>query len=375
MFRNYLKSAWRNIIRSKWYSVLNIMGFATGMTIALLIGLWVYYQYSYNSFLPEYQQVYQVKSNYNADGDVDTENSTPSKLADMLRTDFPEIAYASETDGFGPHGLKVGDKKLYNDGGQVQKDFLRIFQFPLVKGNAGSVLNDPYSIVLTESTAKALFADQDPIGKTVRFDNDNDLRVTGVLKDLPANSSFQFNYLVPFSFFEETTPWVKRMRTMPFGSGNAFQIFVKLKPGVSYAQIAPKIKNIEKGTDDLNAKTTEMIMQPIAHWHLYTNYYEWKGVRRLRGICPALWHHRSLCPGDRLHQFYQSHHSPIRKKSTGSRYPESHRFGSKEPDFPIPDRIVHAGGTRFRGRFGIESTGFARFQFTYGQRDQHPIFQ
>ncbi len=272
MLISYFKSAWRNIIRSKWYSVLNILGFATGMTIALLIGLWVYYQYDYNSFLPEYQQVYQVKSNYHADGDVDTENSTPSKLADILRADFPEIAFASETDGFGSHGLKAGDKKLYNNGGQVQKDFLRIFQFPLIRGNAGSVFNDPYSIVLTESTAKALFGDQDPLGKTIRFDNDHDLRVTGVLKDLPANSSFQFNYLVPFSFFEQTTSWVKRMRTMPFGSGNAFQIFVKLKPGVSYAQIAPKIKNIEKSTDDLNAKTTEIIMQPLAHWHLYTNY-------------------------------------------------------------------------------------------------------
>jgi hypothetical protein len=134
MLISYFKSAWRNIIRSKWYSVLNILGFATGMTIALLIGLWVYYQYDYNSFLPEYQQVYQVKSNYNADGDVDTENSTPSKLAEILRADFPEIAYASETDGFGPHGLKVGDKKLYNNGGQVQKDFLRIFPVSFNQG-------------------------------------------------------------------------------------------------------------------------------------------------------------------------------------------------------------------------------------------------
>ncbi len=106
------------------------------MTIALLIGLWVYYQYAYNSFLPEYQQVYQVKSNYHTDGDIDTENSMPPKLADMLRANFPEIAYASETDGFGSHGLIAGDKKLYNHGGQVQKDFLRIFQFPLIKGKA-----------------------------------------------------------------------------------------------------------------------------------------------------------------------------------------------------------------------------------------------
>ena len=272
MLISYLKTAWRNIIRSKGYSVLTILGLATGMTIALLIGLWVYYQYSYNRFLPDYQQVYQVKSNYNADGAIDTENSTPTKLADVLRTQFPEIAYVSETDWFGSHGLKAGEKKLYNNGGQVQKDFLQIFQFPLTKGNPGSALDDPYSIVLTESTATALFGKEDPINKIIRFDNKNDLRVTGVLKNLPANSSFQFHYLVPFSFYEQTTPWVKKMRSMPFGSGNAFQVFVKLKPGVSYEQIAGKIKNIEKGTDDLNAKTTEVVMQPLAHWQLYTTY-------------------------------------------------------------------------------------------------------
>ena len=272
MLISYFKTAWRNIIRSKWYSVLNILGLATGMTVTLLIGLWVYYQYSYNRFLPDYQRIYQVKSNYNANADVNTQNSTPTKLADVLRTEFPEIEYVSETDWFGQHGLKVGDKKLYINGGQVQGDFLKIFQFTLLQGSAGMVLKDPYSIVLTESTAKALFGNEDPLNKTVHFDNINDLKVTGILKDLPGNSSFWFHFLVPFSYYEQTTPWVKRMRTFSFGSGNAFQQFVKLRPGVSYAQLATKIKDIEKQDNDLNAKTTEVILQPMKDWHLYTEY-------------------------------------------------------------------------------------------------------
>jgi ABC-type antimicrobial peptide transport system permease subunit len=272
MLKNYFKTAWRNIVRSKGFSALNIFGLAMGMAVTLLIGLWIHYQYSFDTFLPDYQQIYQVKSNYNADGDVDTESSTPTKLADVLRAEFPEIAYVSETDWFGNHGLKVGDKKLYISGGQVQKDFLKIFQFPLLQGSAGTVLEDPYSIVLTESTARSLFGQENPISKTVRFDNTNDLKVTGILKDLPANSSFGFHYLVPFSYYELTTPWVKHMRSMPFGSGNAFMQFVKLRPGVSYAQLAPKIKDIEKRDDDLNAKTTEIILQPMKDWNLYTEY-------------------------------------------------------------------------------------------------------
>ncbi|HEV2482800.1 MAG TPA: ABC transporter permease [Puia sp.] len=272
MLLNYFKTAWRIIVRSKWYSVLNIMGLATGMAVTLLIGLWVYDQYSYDRFLPDYQRIYQVKSNYSMNGDVSTENSTPSKLADVLRTEIPEVEYASETDWFGMHGLKAGDKKLYINGGQVQKDFLKLFQFPLLRGNAGAVLNDPYSIVLSASTAKALFGNVDPTGKTVRFDNTNDLKVTGVLADLPANSSFQFHYLVPFSYYELTTPWVKHMRSLSFGDGNAFQQFVRLKPGASYARVAAKLKDIEKGANDLNAKNTEIILQPMAHWHLITDY-------------------------------------------------------------------------------------------------------
>ncbi len=272
MLINYFKTAGRNILKSKGYSALNILGLATGMAITLLIGLWVYYEYSYDRFLPDYQLIYRVRSNYNMDGNIDTEGSTPTKLADLLRAQFPDIEYVSETDWFGNHGLKVADKKLYNSGGQVQADFLKLFQFGLLRGNAATVLNDPYSIVLTESTAKALFGNEDPINKTVRFDNKNDLVVTGVLKDLPANSSFRFHFLVPFSYYELTTPWVKRMRTLPFGSGNAFQQFVKLKPGASYAQVASRIKNIEKGENDLNAKNTELILQPIKDWNLYTDY-------------------------------------------------------------------------------------------------------
>jgi putative ABC transport system permease protein len=272
MFRNYFKTAWRNILRSKGYSALNITGLATGMAVTLLIGLWVYHEYSYNKFLPNYQRLYQVKHNADIDGEVLTFNSTSLKLSEVFRSQYPEIEYVAATDWFSPHGLMTGNKKLYNNGGMVEGDFLKMFQYPLLQGNANTVLKDPFSIVLTESTATALFGNEDPINKTIRFDNKNDLKVTGILKDIPANSSFQFNYLVPFSYLEQVVPSVKADRSLPFGNGNNYQQFVQLKRGISHAQIASKIKDIEKSGDDAFAKKTTTILQPIRDWHLYTEY-------------------------------------------------------------------------------------------------------
>jgi len=272
MIKNYLKIAWRNIIRSKGYSALNIFGLATGMAVALLIGLWVYNEYSYDRFLPGYERLSRVQRNYDSNGDTLTFRTTSLKLADALRNQIPEIEYVAESDWMGSHGLMVGDKKIYQRGARAAGDFLKMFEYPLVQGDARKVLEDPYSIVLTESTARALFGNENAINKMVRFDNKNDLKVTGILKDIQRNSSLVFNFIVPFSYFEQTTPNVQAARKGGYGQ-NSYQIFVKLKPGVSYAQVAPKIRNIEhteKGNP--NAMNSYVTLQPLQRWHLYSNY-------------------------------------------------------------------------------------------------------
>lgn len=276
MFRNYFKTAWRNIIRSKGYSLLNISGLAIGMAVALLIGLWVYYQYSYDKFLPEYKQAYRVQRNFYSNGDTLTFPTISLRLAEALRSEIPEVEYVAETDWIGSHGLKVKDKKFYMQGGIAGADFLKIFQFPLLAGNVNTVLKEPYSIVLTKSTAKTLFGDEDPIGKMVRFDNQNDLKVTGILDDIPGNSSFRFNYLVPFSYSEQTDQYIRQARAGSFGN-NSFQLFVKLKPGVAYSQVAPKIRNIEHTEkDNVNAMLSYVIFQPLENWHLFGNFVNGK---------------------------------------------------------------------------------------------------
>jgi ABC-type antimicrobial peptide transport system permease subunit len=264
------------MIRSKGYSSLNIFGLATGMAVALLIGLWVHKEYSYDKFLPDYHQVYQVRRNYHGNGDTVTYGGSSLKLADALRSQVPEMEYVAETDDFGQHGLIAGDTKLYMTGGQTARDFLKIFPYPFLQGNANTALNDPYSIVLTASTAKALFGNEDPLNKRVRFDNKNDLKVTGILKDIPANSTFQFNYLVPFSYYEATSEYVKTARQRNF-EWNGFITFVKLKPGISFEQVASKIRDIEKvDKDNIMSRVTDVILQPLQNWHLYGNYEKGK---------------------------------------------------------------------------------------------------
>jgi putative ABC transport system permease protein len=272
MLRNNLKIAWRNIIRGRGYSALNIFGLATGMAVALIIGLWVYNQYSYDKFLPDYKQLYQVHRNFYGNGDTLTFGGTSLKLADVLRNQIPEIKSVAETDGGSSHGLMVADKRLYLTGDQVAGDFLTMFQYRLLEGEANSVLKEPYSIVLTERTAKALFGNEDPINKTVRFDNKNNLKVTGVLKDIPANSTLQFNFLIPFSYLESTESWVKQARSAGYGWTN-FAVYVQLKPGVTYAQVAPKIKDLEKTEKDNSfSMATNVVLQPIENWHLFENF-------------------------------------------------------------------------------------------------------
>ncbi len=142
MFKNYFKTAWRNIIKTVGYSVLNIVGLSIGMAVALIVGLWVYNQYSFDKFLPDYQSVYRVQRNFNSNGDTLTFQTTSFALAEALHNQIPEIEYVAQSDWMSSHGLMAGDKKLSQNGGIVGEDFFKIFQFPFIKGNATNVFLD-----------------------------------------------------------------------------------------------------------------------------------------------------------------------------------------------------------------------------------------
>jgi len=272
MVKNYFLTAWRNLLKTKGYSALNISGLAIGMAVALLIGLWVYDQYTYDKFLPDHDRLYQVRRNFNNNGTILNFTSTSIKLANSLRAQIPDIEYVAESDGIQQHALLNKETRVYLWGLTIGGDFLKMFAYPMVAGEASGALKDPYSIVLTESTAKALFGKEEAMGKMVRIDNKHDLKVTGILKDLPYNSSMRFDYVVPFAYSSITNNYEAQGVSRSFGNNN-FNVFVKLKPAVAYAQVAPKIKDIEHTeTNNENAMLSEVVLQPFTNRHLYGNY-------------------------------------------------------------------------------------------------------
>lgn len=280
MVKNYLKIAWRNIVNNKVYSAINILGLAAGMAVALLIGLWVFNEFSYDTFFPNNSQLYKVELNFTSQHDGEhTQDAIAIPLTEVLRKEVPGIKRVAETDwmGWQWHDLVVGDKKLYMGGGAAHPDFLNIFQYPFVKGNVRSALSETYSIVITESTAKALFGDADPMNKYVRFDNKQNLKVTGVLKDLPKNATLQFSFITPFSFKEATEDWMRTARTTWYN--NSFNAYVELEPGVTYAQVAPKIRNIVyQHSPQMRPGKPVVLLHPLKYWHLYSEFKNGKEV-------------------------------------------------------------------------------------------------
>ena len=248
------------------------------MAVALLIGLWVMNEYSYDRWLPGYQQVYQVELNATSSRDgVRTQSVVSLPLAATLRKDIPEIAAVAETDGFNSHDLLVGDKKFYSTGAMIGQDFLRIMQYPLVEGDPATAMQDPYSILLTASIAKALFGDADPMGQTVRIDNQHDVKVTGILRNIPKNSSLQFDYLIPFGYKVNTDPSTKDATNSWYN--NSYQVFLALKPNTNYARVAPKIRNlIFDNAPQMRQGKPEIWLHPLKSWRLYSDFRNGRSV-------------------------------------------------------------------------------------------------
>ncbi len=280
MLKNYFKIAIRSLMKNSVYSFINITGLAVGIACSILILLWVNDEMSYDKFLPKADRLYQVWTNAHFDGKINSWISVPQPLKNTLNEEISDIKNAAISDWGGTHLLTVGDSKLNKRGYFVSYEFLEMFEFPLIKGAAESVLDDTYSIVLTASTAKSLFGDEDPINKLIKLDNRSDVKVTGVLKDIPSNSSFEFDYLVPFSLMLATQEWA---RSAEHNWGNSsFQVYAELPEGTSKAQVDDKIRNIlmEKEDKHENEPTfkKELFLHPLTDWRLHSTFENGEAV-------------------------------------------------------------------------------------------------
>ncbi|HZE85801.1 MAG TPA: ABC transporter permease, partial [Puia sp.] len=280
MFKNYFKTAWRNLLRNKVYSGLNILGLAIGMGVALLIGLWVMGQLSFDRFLPGYERAYQVRFNTSDKGAIRTQPEVCIPLADALKKDVPGIAHVAPAFGPVSNALTIGDKRIVLDGIIGGEEFFQIFQCPFLEGDPAKALEEPSSIVLTQSTARALFGNADAMNKIVLSYGNTPLKVTGIIQDLPRNSSLQFGFVTPFSFFA-ADGWVKAAKTN--WNHTFFLMYMGLQPHADFDRVAAQSKMLVQkyAPSTYRVFQQQVFFQPLRDWHLYT---EFKNGRAVGGL-------------------------------------------------------------------------------------------
>lgn len=265
MLKNYLKVAFRNLWKNKGFSFINIIGLAVGMASAILILLWIQNEVSYDNFHEKKDRIYEAWNRATFSGEMHCWNTTPKVMAAAVQRDFPEVEHACRVNWPSRLMFTVGDKKLMERGNAVDSIFLQVFTFPLLQGNPATVLNDPHSIVVTETFARALFGTTDAVGKIVKIDNKNNYTVTGILKDLPNNTRFTFKYLLPWAYVRGDNNDDKNW------GNNSTRTYMLLKPNVSLASVQAKMK-VLKPRYDSSEKHWEMFVYPMNRWRLYSSF-------------------------------------------------------------------------------------------------------
>jgi putative ABC transport system permease protein len=265
MLKNYLKVAFRNLWKNKGFSFINIAGLAIGMASAVLILLWMQNEIGYDDFHEKGDRIYEVWNRATFSGALHCWNTTPKVLAAAMQRDLPEVEHAVRVDWAGNHLFSVGEKRMMIRGNAVDSIFLQVFSFPMIVGDMRTALNDGHSIVLTQKLAKSLFGDQNAMGKVIRIDNKDNYQVTGVLKDLPNNTRFDFQYLVPWTFVR------REGNDDPWWGNNSTRTYVLLKPNSTLASISPKM-NVFKERYDSTEKHWEMFLYPMSRWRLYSRF-------------------------------------------------------------------------------------------------------
>jgi putative ABC transport system permease protein len=266
MVKNFFKIAWRNLLRNKGFSLINISGLAIGMAAAVLILLWIQHELSYDQFHQNKDRIYEAWNRAEFSGKLQCWNTTPKILARTVEKDIPEVERAVRVNWPRSVLFTVGDKKLVVSGNMVDTGFLQMFSFPLVKGDAKTALNDGFGIVLTQTLAKKLFGDENAIGKIIKVENKDNFTVTGIVKDPPNNSRFQFEFLTSWAYLirrdEDDSTW----------DNNSTRTYVLLKQNATLASANEKIKKLKIKYSKHEDPNWEMFLYPSSRWRLYSNF-------------------------------------------------------------------------------------------------------
>jgi len=266
MITNFFKIAWRNLLRNKSFSIINISGLAIGMAAAMLIFLWIQNEKGYDQFHSKKARIYEAWNKAQFSGKLQSWSTTPKILARTVEKDIPEIERAVRVHWQRKFLFSIGEKRLSVPGNMVDTGFLQMFSFPLIKGDPQTALNNGYSIILTQSLAKKIYGDEDPMGKIIKIDNKDNFTVTGILQDLPNNTRFNFEYLMPWEYLRKTggddSSW----------GNNSTHTYVLLKQNTSFKAANEKLRKIKVKYYKGDGPDWEMFLYPISRWRLYSNF-------------------------------------------------------------------------------------------------------
>jgi len=287
MLKNYFKIAWRNLIKSKVYSIINILGLATGMAVAMLIALWIWDEVSFDRYHTNHGQLAQVMTTFiDNDGKMETGQAICMPIGKELRSkygsDFKNVSMASWNFS---HVLKVEDKKITGSGMWVDSNFPSMFSLRMIKGNING-LADPSSILINASLAKTLFGNTDVIDKMIRLDNKDNYKVAGVFEDLPHNTTlYDTKLLLPWNKYITTEQWLKNSATQ--WNNHSWQAFVEIAGNVNMDKETQKIKDIVMSHKVAATDGREQaVLFPMDKWRLYS---EFKNGKATGGRIQFIW--------------------------------------------------------------------------------------
>lgn len=271
MIKSYLKTGWRNLIKNRASSFINVGGLALGMTVALLIGLWIYEELSFNRYHRNYDSIAQVMQHQNYNAEIRTDKAVPIPLGAELQrayaNDFKHVVLSSWTNA---HLLTFGEKSISRQGNFMEPDAPRMLALKMTNGSVAG-FQRPSSILLSQSVSKVIFGDADPIGQVIKLDTDN-VTVTGIYEDLPDNTTFSNVAFIAswnvYAFAEDIKnaggDW----------NQNSFQLFVQVAAGKKMAELSAKIKDSKLsalGPDGARLKP-QVFLQPMSRWNLYAEF-------------------------------------------------------------------------------------------------------
>jgi putative ABC transport system permease protein len=282
MFKNYCKTAWRNLLNNKFYSLINVTGLAVGLAVGILILLWVQDELSFDGFHRSAKDLYRVELFGGTGASKQIWQYTVAPLGPLAKKEIPEVQDEVRMTGSDFSLYKSGQKVFGDEAASfTDPSLFSVFDFPLIKGNPARPFPDDNSIVITQRTAKKYFGDEEPIGKVIVADGKESFAVSGVIADLPLNSSISGDLFMPMSYHIKNMLVNKKVDLNADFSNYSYETYVRLRPGTSLKKLSADLYNvhIKRRPEDTDA---DYLLLPITKMHLYNADGSDRGMSTVR---------------------------------------------------------------------------------------------